>query len=100
AESNDQLARAQAAGGVGMFTLDLARNQVTVTPQLCRIFGLPERACVAPQVFEDLVISDDAHLVSNLTTRTQGDLPLKTEYRIRRPDNGEVRWIARSAEFQ
>lgn len=100
AESNDQLARAQAAGGVGMFTLDLARNQVTVTPQLCRIFGLPEQACVAPQVFEDLVISDDAHLVSNLTTRTQGDLPLKTEYRIRRPDNGEVRWIARSAEFQ
>ena len=100
AESNDQLARAQAAGGVGMFTLDLARNMVTVTPEMCRIFGLPQQACVPPEVLEKLVISDDVELVSSLASRIQGNLPLKTEYRIRRPDNGQIRWIARSAEFQ
>ncbi|MDO9002524.1 MAG: PAS domain S-box protein [Aquabacterium sp.] len=100
AASNDQLARAQAAGGVGIFTLDLLQNMLTVTPEMCRIFGLPEQAQVAPDTFEKLVISDDVEMVSSLATRTNGELPLKTEYRIRRPDNGQIRWIARSAEFQ
>jgi len=100
AASNEQLARAQAAGGVGMFTVDLARNMVTVTPEMCRLFGIPEQSCVPPEVLERLVITEDVEFVSSLAKRMQGDLPLKTEYRIRRPDNGEVRWIARSAEFQ
>ncbi|MBC7701918.1 MAG: PAS domain S-box protein [Massilia sp.] len=100
AASNEQLDRAQAAGGIGMFTLDLTQNMVTITPEMCRIFGLPEQQIVPPEVLEKLVISEDVGRVSSLATRTQGELPLKTEYRIRRPDNGEVRWIARCAEFQ
>ena len=100
AHSNEQLARAQAAGGVGIFTVDLAANMVTMTPEMCRIFGLPVQASVAPEALENLVVADDVTRVSNLAMRTQGKLPLKTEYRIRRPDNGQVRWIARSAEFQ
>ncbi|WP_230178867.1 PAS domain S-box protein [Aquabacterium sp. CECT 9606] len=100
AASNDQLARAQAAGGVGIFTLDLIRNVLTVTPEMCRIFGLPEQSTMAPEIVEQLVIAEDAERVSSLATRARGDLPLKTEYRIRRPDNGQIRWIARSAEFQ
>ncbi|MDI1259838.1 PAS domain S-box protein [Aquabacterium sp.] len=100
AASNEQLARAQAAGGVGIFTLDLTQNLLTVTAEMCRIFGLPEQAHMAPEALEELILADDVERVSSLATRTPGELPLKTEYRIRRPDNGQIRWIARSAEFQ
>ncbi|RZL01956.1 MAG: PAS domain S-box protein [Rubrivivax sp.] len=100
AASNEQLARAQAAGGVGMFTVDLRQNLVTITPEMCRMFGIPEQQQVPPELLERLVITEDIEFVSSLAKRTQGDLPLKTEYRIRRPDNGQIRWIARSAEFQ
>jgi PAS domain S-box-containing protein len=38
--------------------------------------------------------------MSNPASRTDGSAPSRAQYRIRRADTGEVRWIARSAEFQ
>jgi PAS domain S-box-containing protein len=100
AESNDQLQRAQSAGGVGVFTLDVERGRITATPQFCRIFGLPPAETLDANEVESLILSEDQGLMSNSTSRTDGSAPNRAQYRIRRADTGEVRWIARSAEFQ
>ena len=100
AASNDQLQRAQSAGGVGVFTLDLEHNRITATPQFCRIFGLLPSETLDAEVVEALVFIEDRGVMSSLASRTNATASSRTQYRIRRADNGEVRWIARSAEFQ
>ena len=100
ATSNDQLQRAQSAGGVGVFSLDLESGQVIATPEFCRIFGLEPADILAPEAIEALVFPADQHLMSTAGDRASGTAPARTQYRIRRADDGSVRWIARSAEFQ
>jgi PAS domain S-box-containing protein len=100
AASNDQLQRAQSAGGVGVFTLDLERECITATPEFCRIFGLPPVETLDASVVEGLILPEDQGLISSSTSRANGTAPTRTQYRIRRADTGELRWIARSAEFQ
>ncbi|WP_342167280.1 PAS domain S-box protein [Methylobacterium sp. SD21] len=100
AESEARLRKAQAAGGVGLFTVDMANNVLTPTPEFCRLYGLPERASYPATAFEELVVPEDAHLVSTAESRRQGAPPQDVEYRIRRPDTGEQRWIARKGEIE
>jgi PAS domain S-box-containing protein len=90
------LRMAQAAGGIGVFLLDIRTNRLTVSGEFCRLFGLPPVESMDAQQVESIV---EAGSVSTLSTRAQGSALLDVEYRIRRPDNGEVRWIARRAEF-
>ncbi|MFK5595659.1 PAS domain S-box protein [Methylobacterium sp. HMF5984] len=99
-ESEARLRQAQAAGGVGLFTVDMADNVLTPTPELCRLYGLPERASYPATALEGLVVPEDAHLVSTAETRRLGGPPRDVEYRIRRPDTGELRWIARKGEIE
>jgi PAS domain S-box-containing protein len=100
AASNDQLQRAQSAGGVGVFTLDLDSGRITATPQFCRIFGLPPTETLDANAIESLIFPEDQGLMSSTTSRASGAAPARAQYRIHRADNGEMRWIARSAEFQ
>ena len=100
AASNDQLQRAQSAGGVGVFTLDLEQGRVSATPEFCRIFGLPPVETLDVSAIEALILTEDQGLMSSSTSRANGTAPPRTQYRIRRADTGELRWIARSAEFQ
>ena len=100
AASNDQLQRAQSAGGVGVFTVDLERGHITATPQFCRIFGLPPADTLDVDIVESLIFPEDRQLVSTLASRSSGTAAARTQYRIRRSDTGEVRWIARTSEFQ
>ncbi|WP_438617028.1 PAS domain-containing protein [Methylobacterium haplocladii] len=100
AESEARLRQAQAAGGVGLFTVDIADNVLTPTPEFCRLYGLPEQASYPATAFERLVLHEDAHLISTAETRREGGPPRDVEYRIRRPDTGEIRWIARKGEIE
>jgi PAS domain S-box-containing protein len=70
------------------------------TPEYCRLYGLPPRESYPSTAFEALVLPEDAHLVSTAASRRSGQAPCDVEYRIRRPDTGEVRWIARKGEFE
>ncbi|GJD32431.1 Sensor histidine kinase RcsC [Methylobacterium adhaesivum] len=99
-ESEARLRKAQAAGGVGLFTVDMADNVLTPTPELCRLYGLPERASYPATAFEAVVVPEDVHLVSTAETRRLGGPPRDVEYRICRPDTGEIRWIARKGEIE
>ncbi|WP_224248863.1 hybrid sensor histidine kinase/response regulator [Hyalangium gracile] len=98
-ERGEHLRLAQEAGGVGVFTLDIAAQMLTVSPQFCRVFGIEPREVMPASEVESLLLPEDRNVASTPETRLQGRAKLSVEYRIRRPDTGEVRWISRRAEF-
>ncbi|WP_082501299.1 PAS domain S-box protein [Methylobacterium sp. Leaf88] len=95
-----RLRRAQEAGGIGVFSVGIDDGILHPTPEFCRLYGLPVAATYPASVFERLVIPDDSHLVSTAESRRRGEPPRDVEYRIRRPDTGERRWIARRGEIE
>ncbi|KQM19442.1 PAS domain S-box protein [Novosphingobium sp. Leaf2] len=98
--SEEQLRRAQVAGGVGLFSVDITGNTIHGTDEFCRLFGLAPNAAMTPADFENVVVPEDRHLVSTQQRRATGNAALDVEYRIRRADTGEERIIARKAEFE
>jgi len=100
AKSERSLRRAQEAGHVGIFTIDIASGVLTGTREFYKLFGLPLSDSIAATTIEDMVVPEDAALISRADTRRSQALQLQIEYRIRRPDTGEVRCIERRAEFE
>jgi PAS domain S-box-containing protein len=94
------LRRAHEAGGIGVFSLDLVTNVLKPTPEFCKIYGLEPSAIIPIDVIQRLVLPEDQEVASNPQTRRSGNAPLNVEYRIRRADNGQKRFIARRAEFE
>ncbi len=99
-ESRRQLDRAQDAGGVGTFTLDLATNTIFGTSGFWRLFGLPDQLSRPAAELEQLVIPEDAAIRSGAASRRDRSARLDVEYRIRRASDGALRWIARRAEYE
>ena len=99
-ESDERLHRAQDVGGVGTFTLDTDTNLIFGTRQFYRIFGLPEAESLPAQDFETLVLPEDVAVRSAAATRRDESASLDVEYRIRRRDDGALRWISRKAKFE
>ncbi|KQV36214.1 PAS domain S-box protein [Rhizobium sp. Root1204] len=99
-EADARLRRAQEAGKVGVFSLDIETNILTPTPEFCKIYGLSEAKAVDISTVEALVFDEDKEIGSNARTRRTGQSPLNVEYRIRRADNGQKRVIARRGEFE
>ncbi len=90
---------AQAAGGIGTFEVDIASGQLVASDEFCRIFGFPPEKELHSRMLEDLVLEEDQTLRSSDATRQDGSAPMDVEYRIRRADDGRLRWISRRAEF-
>ena len=94
------LRRAQEAGGVGLFTVEVASGVLIPTPAFCRLYGLPVRSEYPAEAFEERVVPEDRDLVSSATSRHYGSQPLDVEYRVRSADTGEARWIARTGQIE
>ncbi|MDB5848023.1 MAG: multi-sensor hybrid histidine kinase [Rhodoferax sp.] len=99
-QSEKRLHRAQEAGGVGTFAIDLSNQMLYGTRQFYRIFGVPESERVPAAIIEALVVPEDKLLRSDAARRHSEAAPLDVEYRIRRGNDGALRWIARKAEFE
>ncbi|WPP02455.1 PAS domain-containing protein (plasmid) [Pseudomonas sp. HR96] len=99
-ETEDRLRRAQEAGGIGLFSVDLASNQLYATPEFSRLYGLPPAKIYPADQVEALILSEDAHLVSNASRRQQGKFLSDVEYRIRRADTSALRWINRTGKME
>lgn len=99
-EAEARLLRAQEAGGVGLFSLDIVSDILRPTPEFCKIYGIAETDAVPISVIQALVVDDDQDVASNPQTRKDGTSPLNVEYRIRRANDGRKRIIARRGEFE
>ncbi|MDB5596065.1 MAG: sensor hybrid histidine kinase [Hyphomicrobiales bacterium] len=99
-QSEARLRRAQEAGGVGIFAVDLESNRLTASPEFCRIFGMASCDDIPSEQVEQLVAPEDRALISNKRARGDATAPLDVEYRIRLADTGEERTIARKAEYE
>nr|WP_223218409.1 PAS domain-containing protein [Rhizobium wenxiniae] len=73
---------------------------VSATPEFSKLYGLDHVASRPATDFEAVVLADDEPFVSHPENRAAGDAATEVEYRIRKADTGEVRWIARKAEFE
>lgn len=99
AASETRLLASQKAGRIGTFELDIASGRMSVTPEFCAIFGVPVADHHSAAEFEALVFEEDRHIPSNVATRSDGRAITDVEYRIRRADDGAIRWVSRRAEF-
>jgi PAS domain S-box-containing protein len=88
------LDQAQRAAHMGSFDLDLQSNQVSWSPELSELFGLPigtERG--THKDWEDLVLPEDLALAQANVSETLRRGESRAEYRIRRKNDGEIRWV-------
>ncbi|MDB5650211.1 MAG: sensor hybrid histidine kinase [Hyphomicrobiales bacterium] len=99
-QSEERLRRAQEAGGVGIFSVELDSDMLTGSPEFCRIFGLGDRIVLPSSEVEALVILEDRELVSDVRRRSDASAQRNVEYRIRHPHTGELRTISRQAKFE
>ena len=99
--SEERLRRAQAAGGVGVFSLDLESNRLTGTAEFSRIFGIGGATdAIAASAIEALVVPEDRAPLAPARLSDPETAPLDVEYRIRRADDGRLRWLSRKAEYE
>ncbi len=98
-DTAEELERAQEAGGVGVFSVD-AKGSLRGSPQFQRLFGVADADASDSRAYERLVVPEDAERMSTVAGRLSGEVPHHAEYRIRRADTGELRWIARRGEVE
>ncbi|RYF83303.1 MAG: PAS domain S-box protein [Comamonadaceae bacterium] len=105
-ELHEQWRMAQEAGGVGVFQLDIVRDQVHASPGFCRIFGLPEQAVIPSSEIEALRAAPDPQdpqdpgdAMSDREGRRSGGIRLAVEFPIIRASDGARRWVSRRAEI-
>lgn len=99
-QAEQSLRRAEEAGHIGVFTVDLAEGTFTGSAEFYHLFGLSDDRTTDVTRIEDMILPEDAAIGSNATVRASQAMALQVEYRIRRADTQEVRWIERRAEFE
>ena len=95
-ERDEILSLAENSAGIGVWDMDMGSRTVRATPQFFRILGL--KPSVEPVPIEMLRAvrhpDDREHVVNNFKTALEsGEDQYEAEYRIVRPDDGQVRWI-------
>ncbi|MDF7776563.1 HWE histidine kinase domain-containing protein [Sphingomonas sp. AOB5] len=98
-EHESRLRAAQEAGGIGTFELDVASNVMTVSPEFCRLFGVPIAETYGTAEIEALVDTSDGTVHSTTRTRADGSAEVTVEYRLLPREGVPARWISRRAEF-
>jgi PAS domain S-box-containing protein len=97
-QAQERLRLAQRAGNIGAFELHPSSRTLTVTEEFCRIWGLEPAETLSLDDTLGAVLPED---VGRLGTDADTPDPQAlgyVEYRIRRSDSGEIRWIGRRAE--
>lgn len=91
---------AQEAGRIGTFELNVITDRAFLSPEFCRLIGIPQTQFCQFADIEAYMVTDGGNDHSTAATRRDGSAPLDVEYRIRRPSDGEVRWLSRRAGFE
>ncbi|HEX2134455.1 MAG TPA: PAS domain-containing protein, partial [Microvirga sp.] len=96
--SEERLRIAQQTGGIGSFELVPSTGQLFPSEQFCRLWGMPVRPEMHVSEALAHIHPDDRDLVQTGRSELPDGALNYIEYRIVRPDTGEVRWIARRGE--
>ena len=98
-DSDARSRRAQEAGHVGTFEVDVDTGLMSVSPEFAKIYGRPPTGVYSTDAFESLILPEDRGVGSSDESRQAGTAVPDVQYRIRRADDGDLRWIARRATF-
>ncbi len=99
ARSEERLRIAQQAGGIGSFEVLPASGDFLPSEQFCRLWGMPVAPRYRISEFLALLHPEDRRSLDPGGQESPWRGTGYTEYRILRPDTGEVRWIARHGEL-
>nr|WP_250813138.1 PAS domain-containing protein [Neorhizobium tomejilense] len=94
----EELRIAQSAGGIGTFEHKIGWATVNVSVQFCRLFGLHPLRVIPVVILNDLIHPDDEHII-NLSEPDGRQEERSIEFRVRRADDGQERWLARRGEY-
>jgi len=99
AESERRFRLSQQAAGIASLELDIETGLVIGSDHFWEIWGLGHRESVSIAELESIVLPEFSTVRSTPETRVKGTAQPNVEYRIRRPDNGQIRWLSRHIEF-
>ena len=92
--SEERLRQAEAAGGIGMFELDLISDLWEWTPQVAVLFGFDSRSAGTSFAdWERAIFVDDVPKVRAAIETAERTGVYHAEFRVRHPD-GSVHWIS------
>ena len=95
----ERLRIAQTAGGVGSFEHLSGFGTADVSEAFCRLLGLQPATSLPVRTINSVVHPDDPPLIDGRSGADQVG-PAFHEFRIRRADTGEERWLASRGEYQ
>lgn len=97
-ESEERLRLVQAAGRIGSFDYDVQSDQAVCSQVWYEVYGLPAGTPINLERMSSIVVSEDWPQVTLTLERAISERQsLNIEFRIKRPDNGELRWLSSSA---
>ncbi len=97
--SEERFRLSQAAAGIASLELDVPTGEVIGSDNFWALWGLSPRPSIHISELENIVLPAFRTVRSTEATRQAGTANPRVEYQIRRPDTGEVRWLARDIEF-
>lgn len=95
AEQAERLRLATEGAGMGTWDVDLRTHQVVWNRQQAELLGLdPDHCRASVDEWWPLVHEEDRHVIRDAVRTARQAGSYRAEYRIRRADNGELRWLA------
>jgi PAS domain S-box-containing protein len=97
----ERLRLAISVAAVGTWDVDVAANITEASPEMREIFGFAPDMPVNPEVVFSTIMRDDRPTVQAALRAAfdpTGDGLYRAEYRIRRANDGEARWISSRAQ--
>ena len=94
--ANERFRLTQASEAIAAFDLDIETNVARDADALRRMFGFQPGAVVNPDAVRSVALNDDVPKISAALDAAYdpgGDGAYAANYRIRRPSDGEERWI-------
>ncbi|MBC7414462.1 MAG: PAS domain S-box protein [Herminiimonas sp.] len=98
AAADERLRIAHDAGGIGTFEWFPATNEMITSTTYRALWGIGADTEVTAPVLVNLVEPDDHWLLGTATEEKRSNPLAYAEFRIRRADTGERRWLARRGE--
>ena len=94
----ERLRIAHEAGGIGTFEWFPATDVLIASNTYRALWGFPPDIDLLGTMLVELVEPEDRHLLANATEENRTNPLAYAEYRVRRADTGEKRWLARRGE--